>query len=146
MTRAPVITGIGSKIRKFGNENHFSKMRGLTNGVASETAKAKYKNAVGTPPSNLQTVRYATGIPKNVVEVTNRESGKSLTYNISGPGTFWHNPTSGIFGGQLYGPSKRGGTSGPPLVAPWSRRALDEGEHTRLWALSEERTGVTYDV
>jgi adhesin transport system outer membrane protein len=40
--------------------------------VASETAKAKYKNAVGSPPSNLQTVRYATGIPKNVVEVTNR--------------------------------------------------------------------------
>ena len=40
-----------------------------------------------------------------VVEVTNRETGKSLTYNISGPGTFWHNPTSGTFGGQLYGPN-----------------------------------------
>ena len=52
----------------------------------------------------------------------------------------------GAYGGQLYGPSKRGGTSGPPLVAPWARRALDEGERTRLWELSEELTGVTYDL
>jgi hypothetical protein len=40
-----------------------------------------------------------------VVEVTNVETGKSLTYNISGPGTFWHNPTTGTLGGQLYGPN-----------------------------------------
>ena len=33
------------------------------------------------------------------------ETGKSLTYNISGPGTFWQNPTAGTFGGQLYGPN-----------------------------------------
>jgi hypothetical protein len=38
-----------------------------------------------------------------VVEVTNLGSGKSLTYNISGPGTFWHNDAT--FGGQLYGPN-----------------------------------------
>jgi hypothetical protein len=52
----------------------------------------------------------------------------------------------GAYGGQLYGPSRFGGTSGPPLVAPWARRALDEGEQARLWELSEELTGVTYDV
>ena len=40
-----------------------------------------------------------------VVEVTNLETGKSLTYNISGPGTFWQNPDAGTFGGQLYGPN-----------------------------------------
>jgi len=40
--------------------------------VARETAKAKYKNAVGVPPSNLQPVKYATGIPKSVAEVTDR--------------------------------------------------------------------------
>ena len=40
--------------------------------VARETAKAKYKNAVGIPASNLKPVSYATGIPKNVAEVTNR--------------------------------------------------------------------------
>lgn len=40
--------------------------------VASETAKAKYKNAVGTPPSALKTVSYATGIPRSVADVTNR--------------------------------------------------------------------------
>jgi adhesin transport system outer membrane protein len=40
--------------------------------VARETAKAKYKNAVGVPPSNLKPVKYATGIPKSVAEVTDR--------------------------------------------------------------------------
>jgi adhesin transport system outer membrane protein len=40
--------------------------------VASEVAKAKYKNAVGSPPSKLQAVRYAGGIPKSIAEVTNR--------------------------------------------------------------------------
>lgn len=40
--------------------------------VARETARAKYKNAVGSPPSKLQPLRYATGIPKSVVEVTDR--------------------------------------------------------------------------
>jgi hypothetical protein len=40
-----------------------------------------------------------------VVRVTNLKTGKSLTYNISGPGTFWQNPTAGTFGGQLYGPN-----------------------------------------
>ncbi|WP_367781785.1 TolC family outer membrane protein [Mesorhizobium marinum] len=40
--------------------------------VARETAKAKYKNAVGVPPSGLKQVAYASGIPKTVAEVTNR--------------------------------------------------------------------------
>ena len=40
--------------------------------VASETARAKYKNAVGVPPSALKSVSYATGIPKSVADVTNR--------------------------------------------------------------------------
>jgi adhesin transport system outer membrane protein len=40
--------------------------------VARETAKAKYKNAVGVQASNLRPVKYATGIPKSVAEVTDR--------------------------------------------------------------------------
>jgi len=40
--------------------------------VARETAKAKYKNAVGISPSKLQPVKYATGIPKTIAEVTDR--------------------------------------------------------------------------
>jgi len=40
--------------------------------VALETAKAKYKNAVGVAASNLKAVKYATGIPKSVAEVTDR--------------------------------------------------------------------------
>jgi NAD(P)-dependent dehydrogenase (short-subunit alcohol dehydrogenase family) len=52
----------------------------------------------------------------------------------------------GAYGGQYYGPSRLGGTSGPPVVVPWSRRALDEGDRARLWQLSEELTGVVYDL
>ena len=40
--------------------------------VARETAKAKYKNAVGVPASGLKPVSYATGVPKSVADVTNR--------------------------------------------------------------------------
>ncbi|MDQ2634605.1 MAG: TolC family outer membrane protein [Pseudomonadota bacterium] len=40
--------------------------------VARETARAKYKNAVGVMPSGLTPVSYATGIPKSVADVTNR--------------------------------------------------------------------------
>lgn len=38
--------------------------------VALATAHAKFKNAVGTSPSRLKSVPYATGIPKSVAEVT----------------------------------------------------------------------------
>lgn len=37
--------------------------------VARETAAAKFKNAVGIPPSDLEHVAYATGIPTTVTEV-----------------------------------------------------------------------------
>jgi adhesin transport system outer membrane protein len=40
--------------------------------VQRETARAKYKNAVGVPPSGLKAVTYAGGIPKSVAEVTHR--------------------------------------------------------------------------
>lgn len=40
--------------------------------VARETAMAKYKNAVGVQATNLKPVKYATGIPKSVAEVTDR--------------------------------------------------------------------------
>jgi hypothetical protein len=52
----------------------------------------------------------------------------------------------GAYGGQFYGPSKLGGTSGPPRAIPWVRRALDEGDQARLWQHSEKLTGVVYDV
>ena len=52
----------------------------------------------------------------------------------------------GSYGGQFYGPSRFGGTSGPPVVVPWSRRALDEAEQDRLWRVSEELSGVRFLV
>ncbi len=52
----------------------------------------------------------------------------------------------GAYGGQFYGPSQRAGTSGPPVAIPWVRRALDEQEQARLWRVSEDLTGVTYDI
>jgi hypothetical protein len=52
----------------------------------------------------------------------------------------------GAYGGQFYGPSKLAGTSGPPRAIAWSRRALDEDAQLRLWRVSEDLTGVRYDV
>ena len=53
-------------------------------------------------PDGTIYLQYAGNL---VVQVTNVETGKSLTYNISGPGTFWQNEAAGTFGGQLYGPN-----------------------------------------
>ena len=52
----------------------------------------------------------------------------------------------GAYGGQFYGPSRLAGTSGPPRTIPWARRALAENDQARLWQLSEELTGVVYDI
>ena len=53
---------------------------------------------------------------------------QSLTYNISGPGTFWHNPPSGTFGGRSMAesaldragePSGRAGRRAPGELHDW---------------------------
>ena len=49
-------------------------------------------------------------------------------------------------GGQYYGPDGLGGTRGYPKVVPSSDQSHDTDLQRRLWAVSEELTGVTYPV
>jgi NAD(P)-dependent dehydrogenase (short-subunit alcohol dehydrogenase family) len=52
----------------------------------------------------------------------------------------------GVLGGQYYGPAGFLGTRGYPELAASSRRSHDEAVQRRLWAVSEELTGVTFPV
>lgn len=80
--------------------------------------------------------RYAGFMKKHVIP-TAQEAARSSLRAATDPGAY---------GGQFYGPSKLGGTSGPPRSIPWARRALDEGDQARLWQISERLTGVVYDI
>jgi NAD(P)-dependent dehydrogenase (short-subunit alcohol dehydrogenase family) len=80
--------------------------------------------------------RYA-GFMKDHVIPTAADAARSPLRAATDPGAY---------GGQYYGPSERAGTSGPPVAIPWVRRAFDEAAQARLWRVSEELTGVTYDI
>jgi NAD(P)-dependent dehydrogenase (short-subunit alcohol dehydrogenase family) len=49
-------------------------------------------------------------------------------------------------GGQYYGPDGVGGMRGYPKVVPSSDKSHDADRQRRLWAVSEELTGVVYPV
>jgi NAD(P)-dependent dehydrogenase (short-subunit alcohol dehydrogenase family) len=50
------------------------------------------------------------------------------------------------YGGQYFGPSGLAQLRGHPVVVRSSRRSYDTELQRRLWAISEEATGVTYPV
>ena len=52
----------------------------------------------------------------------------------------------GVLGGQYYGPRGLFGARGYPELARSSRRSRDTALQRRLWAVSEELTGVTFPV
>jgi NAD(P)-dependent dehydrogenase (short-subunit alcohol dehydrogenase family) len=52
----------------------------------------------------------------------------------------------GVLGGQYYGPRGLFGTRGYPKLAHSSRRSHDTALQHRLWAVSEDLTGVTFPV
>ena len=52
----------------------------------------------------------------------------------------------GVLGGQYYGPGGFFGARGYPELARSSRRSRDTAIQRRLWAVSEELTGVTFPV
>ena len=51
-----------------------------------------------------------------------------------------------VLGGQYYGPGGFLGLRGYPKLVASSRRSHDEAVQRRLWAVSEELTGVTFPV
>ncbi len=54
--------------------------------------------------------------------------------------------SSSVASGQYIGPANAGGLYGPPRVARPSRRARDPQAALRLWAASEDLTGVHFSV
>jgi NAD(P)-dependent dehydrogenase (short-subunit alcohol dehydrogenase family) len=51
-----------------------------------------------------------------------------------------------VLGGQYYGPDGIGQTRGYPKIVESSKKSHDANKQQRLWAVSEELTGVTYPV
>jgi hypothetical protein len=51
-----------------------------------------------------------------------------------------------VLGGQYYGPGNRSESRGYPTVVASSPDSLDLATQRRLWAASEELTGVTFPV
>lgn len=49
-------------------------------------------------------------------------------------------------GGQFFGPAHRAQTEGPPIAIPPSKRALDDAAQDRMWAVSEQLTGVEFSL
>jgi NAD(P)-dependent dehydrogenase (short-subunit alcohol dehydrogenase family) len=52
----------------------------------------------------------------------------------------------GVLGGQYYGPDGFGEQRGYPKIVESSKKSHDVGVQRRLWAVSEELTGVTYSI
>jgi len=52
----------------------------------------------------------------------------------------------GVLGGQYYGPDRLFGARGYPKLAESSGQSHDTAIQRRLWAVSEELTGVTFPV
>ena len=52
----------------------------------------------------------------------------------------------GALGGQYYGPGRFFGARGYPELAHSSRQSRDPAIQRRLWAVSEQLTGVTFPV
>ena len=48
-------------------------------------------------------------------------------------------------GGEYYGPTAFNGMRGNPVVAPVSKRAMDDDSSTALWDASEELVGLRFD-
>jgi hypothetical protein len=51
-----------------------------------------------------------------------------------------------VLGGQYYGPDGIGQTRGYPKIVGSSKKSHDADKQRRLWAVSEELTGVRYPV
>ena len=50
-----------------------------------------------------------------------------------------------VVGGSFFGPDRLFGARGHPTSAPFARAARDPGAARRLWAVSEQLTGVRFD-
>ena len=94
-------------------------------GVAKDPETAALASSVGVNHSSRQ--------------VLNPEAGGALP-------TLYAATETDVAGGEYYGPAKRFESVGCPKRVRVSKRSRDQETATRLWQVSEEMTGVTYEL
>jgi len=99
--------------------------------------------AVAAHPGWCQTAVFANGGPPAAVEIVGRLTGaiQSATDGAQPILLAATDPHPGAY----YGPTRRGGASGPPGPARLPAGALVPGVGERLWDLSTELTGVAFE-
>jgi NAD(P)-dependent dehydrogenase (short-subunit alcohol dehydrogenase family) len=94
--------------------------------------------------SDTELTRYIPRLVKPVVDVA--WSAFSQSAEMGALPTVRAATDPSAQGGQYYGPDGIGETRGYPKVVKSSKQSHDEAIQRRLWAVSEELTGVTYPV
>ncbi|OBK34823.1 short-chain dehydrogenase [Mycobacterium sp. 1245111.1] len=94
--------------------------------------------------SNTELGRYMTGPLRPAVELF--FSRLSQEAAMGALPTLRAATDPSVLGGQYYGPDGFGQTQGYPKVVGSSKKSHDADRQRRLWAVSEELTGVTYPV
>jgi len=94
--------------------------------------------------SDTELTRYIPRLVKPVVDVVWRMFSQSAEMGALPTVRAATDPSAQ--GGQYYGPDGIGETRGYPKVVQSSKQSHDEAIQRRLWAVSEELTGVTYPV
>jgi NAD(P)-dependent dehydrogenase (short-subunit alcohol dehydrogenase family) len=100
----------------------------------------------GTSATNLQTAGPRLGGPTLWTRI-----GAAMMRPIRQPArrgalpSLYAATARDVTGGAYYGPDGPGGTRGFPVRVEPARRALDEETARRLWAVSEELTGVGFE-
>jgi len=97
----------------------------------------------GYAATNLQTVGRS-GISYQFMELGNRLFAQSDAAGALP--TLYAAVAPGVRGGEYFGPDGFMATRGHPTRVPPVRRATDTDVARRLWEVSEELTGVTFDL
>ena len=94
--------------------------------------------------SNTELGRYMTGPLRPAVELF--FSRLSQEAAMGALPTLRAATDPAVLGGQYYGPDGFGQTQGYPKIVGSSKKSHDADRQRRLWAVSEELTGVTFPV
>ncbi len=100
-------------------------------------------SAVAAHPGWSQTAIFSAGGPPAVVETLGRLSGALQSPNDGAQPVLL--AATDTRPAAYYGPTRRGGASGPPGPAKLPAAALSSGIGERLWDLSMELTGVAFE-
>jgi hypothetical protein len=100
--------------------------------AAAHPGASKTELARNTPPS----IRLITGL----FELTSQDAAMGALPTLRAA------TDPGVLGGQYFGPGGIGELRGDPKVVASNDRSRDVAVQKRLWAVSEELTGVVYPM